>query len=590
MFVKIIFKNNFLLLSTLLIFLSGCGLESNFKITSLERPIEILGCKLSFADNFDPNATEEKGDCQFTRCLDQLQDNYNSQNIEEILKYISDNQLEKDKTLFSNCSGRSACIHNLSNNKDPTGTKENGTCLFNACMDENYHEFMENDFNSINEYLAEWGQDYDFKPRVTSSCSNKRKHCKHQEASNFTGIDESRGDPYCIFHACSKEKYEGYKKYLEFSDFLKNHPGEIIEDNSDTRCGARLVSKNIKEIDVNKQAFKTPVDVVFIIDDSRSMDDEIERVREGLTAVAPTLQNFNAEINIELHKINNVNKNTKLSMIQNTPDLKIQRTEYLRPQTVHDIKIDSTTNIDFVERSINTGINKVMASYGDGNERGACYVQRILEDFKSNSKKNLISILISDEDDHEKGSSKNCYKYSDQRISGAPPFIYTHYPFQDSTGKDDLINVISEGVVDLKNDKKFGFASIHWNSKTSTCANNLGTHAESYIRLIEQLKNHKKISIEGDICEKNYATLLDTTLADTIREIIGYKYLVSTIDKNPIITKVEVITSSQQVFELTTGDYEEYVDGNNLYIRLSEQLYDLLKNSSKIRITVTEDQ
>lgn len=569
--------------------ISGCGLEPNFKTTHFEAPVEILGCTKDYADNFELQATEEKGNCVFTRCQDQTQDNYNASNLNQILEYISKYKIEKNLALLSNCNGRSACIHNLSKNKDPIGTKENGSCLFSACMDENYHEFVESDYLSIQEYLNQWGEDFQNQARVDSSCLLKRRFCKNAEASNFTGIDESRGDPYCIFHACTKEKFEGYKKYQEFQDYLKNIPGEIIEDNSDSRCGAKLVSKNIKEIDINKQALKSPVDVVFIIDDSRSMDDEIQRVREGLVAVSPTLRNFNAEINIELHKINNVNFNTKTFM-PIVPGKQIKRTEYLRPKSVHEIKINGSTDLNFIEENINLGIDKVMATYGDGNERGACYIQRILEAFKNDANKNLITILISDEDDHEKGSSKNCYKYSDENINLPPGINLEHFPFKDSTGKDDLINVITEGVVNLSQDKKYGFASIHWNSAISTCPNNQGTNAENYIRLIEKLKTQKKIAIEGDICEKNYEPLLEKTLADTIREIIGYKYLVSNLDKNPVITKVELISTNQQVIELNSSEYEEFIDGNDLYIRLHESLQEDLKNSAKVRVYVTEDQ
>jgi len=581
------FGKNSLFFLMLIFFSSGCGLQPNFKTVRFESPVEILGCTTTFADNFESNATVEKGNCTFTRCLDNTQDNYNPSNLAEILNYIYQYQTDKDQTIISNCNGRSACIHNLSKNKDITGTKENGSCLFQACMDENFHEFIEGDYLAIQAYINQWGENYQHLPRVESSCVLKRQYCKNPEASNYTGPVESRGDPYCIFYACTKEKFEGYKKYQEFKDFLLNHPGKIIVDNSDTRCGPKLVSENIKEIDINKQALKTPVDVVFIIDDSKSMDDEIQRVRDGLVAVSPTLRNFNAEINIELHKINNVNKNIKSSML---PDKKTQRLQYLRPNTVHNIKIDGTTDLTYIEQNINEGIDKVMASYGDGNERGACYVQRVLEHFKTDAKKNLITILISDEDDHEKGSSKNCYMHTDITINAPPPMNTTHFPFKDSTGKDDLVNVVSEGVVNLNQDKKFGFASIHWNSAIATCPNNLGTHAETYIKMLEKLKSHKKISIEGDICEKNYEPLLDRILADTIREIIGYKYLVSTLDKNPVITKVELVTIDQKIIEISTSDYEEQIDGNNLYIRLNESLFEYLKNSAKVRVHVTEDK
>lgn len=570
--------------------LASCGLDPSFKTTRFERPVEIVGCTQNFADNFDVNATIENGACVFTRCLDSNQDNFNNSNIDEINTYINTYQLSTTAALLSNCNGRSACIHNLSKNRDPIGTKENGSCIFSACLNTNYHEYVESDAVSINEYNQIWGEEFQNIPRVESSCNLKRQYCKNAEASNYTGPTESRGDPYCVFYACTKMKYQGYQKYLDFSAFLKTHPGEIIEDNSDTRCGPKLVTKNILEIDINKQALKTPVDVVFIIDDSASMGDEVSRVREGLVAIAPTLKNFNADINIELHKISEVNLNTKVSMISNTSSSKIQRTEFLRPKAVDTIHINGNTNLDVLADTIGKGIDKIMAKFGNGQERGACYIQRILEDFKSTNSKNLITILISDEDDHEKGSSKNCYKYSDRNMLLPPPNDYEHNPFKDSTGKDDLINVITEGVVGLNNEKKFGFGSIHWNSTTATCPNGQGFHAESYIRLIEQLKNHKKIAMEGDICQKDYEPILTKTLADTIREIIGYKYLVASVDKNPIITKVELIDSAQNAIELNANDYDIINDGTNLYIQLHESLLDLLRQYSKIRTYVTEDQ
>ncbi len=705
-----------------IILLTSCGLDPNFKMTRFEKPIEILGCTQSFADNYDANSTQDDGTCVFMRCLDETQDNFNNSNIDAITEYITKYNLSSDKTLISNCNGRSACIHNLSSNKDPLGTKENGACLFKACLDDNYHEYNENnaidikdyltqwgenyqgnsrvestcqqkrrycknpqaanytgptesrgepycifhactkvdyeghqkylefldflkthpgeiiednsstmcgnklacihplsknndpqgtkengsclfkacldenyheyikdDADSINQYLAVWGDNYQGNYRIESTCSQKRRYCKNADASNYTGATESRGDPYCIFYACTKSKYLGYQKYVEFQIFLQTHPGEIIEDNSDTRCGPKLVSKNIREIDINKQSLKSPVDVVFIIDDSASMEDEVSRVREGLVAIAPTLKNFNAEINIELHKISEVNKHTKTTTLSNTATSKIQRTEYLRPNYVDRFKIDETTNLNILEEKIGTGLDKIMEKFGNGQERGACYIQRILEDFKTNSSKNLISILITDEDDHEKGSSKNCYSYSDRNLLISPN-EYEHHPYTDSMGKDDLINVISEGVVQLQSDKKFGFGSIHWNSQTATCPNGQGFHAENYIRLVNQLKNHKKIAIEGDICQTDYEPVLEKTLADTIREIIGYKYLVGALNKNPVITKVELVQQNQNVIELNANDYIVLDDGVNVFIQIHESLRDLLKDAAKVRIYVTEDQ
>lgn len=578
-----------ILLIILVPLIHACGLEPSFKTIQIDRSIKILDCTKSFADNYNQNATEENGTCEFTRCLDQTQDNFNASNLQEINEYINQYQLDKNNTLLNNCNGRSACIHNLSKNKDPQGTKENGTCLFNACMDENYHEYVESDFKSIDEYIIQWGETFQNQLRINSTCKNKRRFCKNPEASNFTGLNESRGDPYCIFHACTKAKFEGYKKYQEFQEFLRTHPGEIIEDNSNSRCGPRIVSKNIKELDVNKQALKTPVDVVFVIDDSSSMGDEVDRVKDGLITLAPTLKNFNSEINMEFHKISQVNNTTKVTMLSNTQTSKIQKTEYLRPKATDSLKIDGKSDLATIEKDITRSINKVMDFWGNGHERGACYVQRILDSFKTDSNKNLITILISDEDDHELGSSKNCYTHTIRDLLGHPNLNFEHFPYKDSTGKDDLINVITEGVVNLDQDKKFGFSSIHWNEQIANCPNELGSHAESYIRLVDQLKNHKKISIEGDICEKEYGPLLDKTLADTIREIIGYKYYVASLDKNPVVDKVEIITIDHKTIELTTNDYELVDDGVSLYIKIDESLSELLKNSSKIRIHVIEE-
>lgn len=572
-------------------FIASCGLNPDFKTLKFEKPVDILGCKEISADNFNKNANAEDGSCVFTRCFDSTQDNFDDSDKMAIDKYISENQLKSEQVIISNCNGRSGCLHNLSKNKDATATKENGSCLFEACMDNNYHEFIESDFSLINEYITLWGESYNGNSRLESSCSTRRKYCKHPEAFNYTGPTESRGDPYCIFYACTKKKYEGEKKYLEYLEYLKNNPGEIIEDNSSTRCGAKLVKKNTKEIDVKRENIKSPVDVVFIIDDSRSMDDEATRVKEGLIDIAPTLQDFNAEIKLELHKIDNVNKNTKSTVITNTSTSKITRTEYLRPSPAYSIDIfGNTLPLPDLESQISKGIDAVMSVYGDGNERGACYIQRILESFKNSNRKNLITVLISDEDDHEKGSSKNCYIHTDKDSLQLPPLDIVHTSYKDSTGKDDLINVITEGVIQLSAEKIFALTSIHWNKNVSKCTNNQGFHAENYIRLVNQLKNNKKISMEGDICEKDYATLLNTTLAETIRTIIGFKYIVSTLDKNPVVEKIEIITTQGDIILLNPSDYSLEDDGINLYVKINESFSDILKNASKIRIIVTEDE
>ena len=167
--------------------------------------------------------------------------------------------------------------------------------------------------------------------------------------------------------------------------------------------------------------------------------------------------------------------------------------------------------------------------------------------------------------------------------------VWNHFPFQDKSGKDDLVNIITEGVIDLDADKKFGFISIHWNKNTSVCTTNLGSHAETYIRQIEQLNQNGKKALEGDICHNSYDDLLNETLTDTIREIMGYRYQVAELIKNPVIKKIEIVQANGSLYEVTQSEYAEFRDAQFLYVDFQQSLAPILKNAKKIRLTIVED-
>lgn len=536
------------------------------------------GCTHLLADNRDLAATKENGTCKFSRCFDSTQDNFNDSDRAKILEYAKSQNLAPDSIIASICNGRSGCTHTMAKNKDPIATKENGTCQFEVCIDENFEEYLEFDAQVAKNYLQKFPSG-----SIKSTCSKKKIYCENPEATNFTQ-GSTKGDQYCIFKACTQYRFEGFKKYISYLEYLKSHKGEIIEDNSSNSCGMKLIDEFTRETDIKKDNVKTPVRVSFLIDDSGSMGDEVDRVRDALINLSELFITFNTNLILELHQLDDVNKYTKIEKITNNLGQKIERTTYLKPTPVKELKITGQTNLNNLKKDISEAVDTIMAITGSGNEMGLCYLERVIRDFRlQDQENNLITVLITDEDDNYRGSSKNCNVFSDNLVGS-----WTHTQFTDSNGKDDLVNVISEEVASFNTVKSYSHVNIHWNKFTSTCNSLESYHAENYLKLIDKLLAQNRRAMAGDICSKDYDTLLQTTLGDTVLELIGFKYRVASVSKNPKILKVSIVKANGDEIVITPDRYIESSTGDDYFIEFQIDLKEILKSAKKLRVIIEE--
>lgn len=579
--------SQFILALYVIMQLTACGLNSTFKISPVTPVnIDVKGCMMTAADNYKKNATKADNSCVFSRCWDASQDNFNEQDRLSIESYAKKFKLNIKNIINNTCNGRSGCTHALSSNKDLLATKENGSCLFNACLDENYQEYMKYDAQQIEDYISDWGETFNGKNRVTNSCNLIKQYCEHKEAINYTGVGNTLGEEKCTFVACSKINYLGYQKYLQYQEYLKTHKGSIIEDNSDAVCGPKIIDQITREIDIKNERKKVPVRISFIIDDSGSMEDEADKVNQALQDLTPPLISYGADLTLELNQLDDVNKNVVKSHPPGLPQT--DHFDYLKPIPVKQIKINNSSNADNIRKDINGAMDQILQRVGSSQEQGLCFIQRLMEDYKNSADKNLITVLVTDEDDNFLGSSKNCYAYSEVN-NLVPPSVGTiHIPYQDQQGKDDLVNVITENALSLPSDKTFSLISIHWDKDKSVCTSYGASHAANYIRLVNQLKAGGKRAMTGDVCAEDYYKLLDTTLADTILDIIGYRYQVAKISKKPVIKSVSLIQANGNVSPIAASSYKSVVEGEDLYIEFSTSLKEALKNSKKIQVIVEE--
>ena|GEM_PF-6653429 len=125
----------------LILSLSSCNQSATFALSSVKKveaqPLIIEGCTHSEANNFNPLAEQELGNCSFEFCGEPSFENSNvskTQIVDEYLKSLKENSIEfQGNTQASLCENKMGCRAPLAKNFDPEAVIETGTCEFKGC-------------------------------------------------------------------------------------------------------------------------------------------------------------------------------------------------------------------------------------------------------------------------------------------------------------------------------------------------------------------------------------------------------------------------------------------------------------------------
>ena len=148
---------------------------------------ELVGCTDSNASNFDPTATDDSGQCQYSSggCTDQTACNF------DFLVEVEDGSCE-----YTSCSG---CIAPLACNFDADAILSDGTCYFpdtnGVCAEE-----CDSDIDS------------------DGICdADEIEGCIYSKASNYNS-EATDDDGSCIFLGCVGDTFNNYNKYANTDD------------------------------------------------------------------------------------------------------------------------------------------------------------------------------------------------------------------------------------------------------------------------------------------------------------------------------------------------------------------------------------
>jgi hypothetical protein len=582
------------LIATLFL-LTSCGVGTYYK--KLKPKIEAvdpnvkLGCLEISAANYDATAEEDAGSCSFRYCSDPSFQNYSKEQHEIVVNYAAKFKLDIKTITQNTCTGKLGCMEDVATNFNSTAELENESCLFNLCRNPNYLDYNAIVIQKADAYVAKYGEDINGSPRITEQCLHPLQFCDHKEATNYSPRKSPQSQEWCEFKACDKVKYTGYAKYLEYLEYLKIHRGKIITDNSDVSCGPKIISEFDLELDIKKGLDDTPVRISMIMDNSTSMADEIDKVKASLKALAPHFVNLELNLDLEFYKISEVNlTKTRTEIASPNPKIKNFLLEYQRPTPYAMIPIrENGTPAKLIE-DIEKAIDAFDFDPKLANEQGMCYLTRLIKDFKNKPNDKLVNVLITDEDDAYKGKSTNCPETTLEQVFTYAPTTYTHTYFKDSLGKDTLNSVMLEkfnAMTTFQRDS-FAFVGLFYDVKNTSCKPGQNTHAETYLAHIDSLQAAKLKAAKGDLCATNYNDLLQRTLFESLLEVIGFKYQYADYLPAPELLEVQFIDATGHATSIPNSDYELVVEAGKSYVRFGFEMKDLLKQNSKIKLTLRE--
>ncbi len=579
------------------------------KIDKAQKYIDLYGVLLSNGNNrvtstcsvgktfcLHPDAKEYKGPnadpsdylrefCTFSACTKPTFDGY--EKFQEYTEYLKTHpgKINEDNSSAS-CQGEKiyGCAFSGADNYNSRVNIENGSCTFSYCTDKRYTEFSQAKIDQAKPYIDQHGSSLPSGlARVTNTCSNGKVYCLHPDAREFTSSSIDTNDylrEFCTFSACNKTNFQGYSRYLEYNQYLQSHQGVILTDNSAASCLREIVTTSKKlDPDFTESRFdKAFID--FIIDDSFSMDNEIEQVKDALKEVTDLLIDTGKDLELNFYKMSDMNRETNgvkdyYVLKPKTGSFDSYDINFLNPYA--SVGITSNSDIAQVRNTIEQILKNTQtaAVYG---EQGLCLTLRHMNDLvkKNRTKKEQsIVVLLTDEDENYKDDTRNCREemtfWNNTHQGNQDKF------FEDNQGNNthiqtflDLANGVS-GADQFK--QSYGWLGFIFDETNNNCTTFEGneSHGETYLEFARQLENDGIPSAIADICDESYASVIEDKIINGFLEEIGYEYFL--IDSQPdfqlLEVKVQLPNNSTVIVPAS-----EYVvtskGGGKLYVAFTE--------------------
>ncbi|MCB9092462.1 MAG: hypothetical protein H6621_02275 [Halobacteriovoraceae bacterium] len=192
----------------------------------------VIGCTHSLAKNYKAQYTKENGSCNFEGCFDDNYYEYDKSAHDQVNDYLQ--YLKKHNITFSGNIKKDylcqktvvGCTHPLAKNYNSQFTKENGTCVFEGCYDDNFVEFDKNASDQVNEYLADLKKrKIPFKGSVKKDfqCKETVVGCTHSLAKNYKK-QYSKENGSCQFEGCYDDNF------VEFDKNASDQVNEYLAD------------------------------------------------------------------------------------------------------------------------------------------------------------------------------------------------------------------------------------------------------------------------------------------------------------------------------------------------------------------------
>ncbi len=329
----------------------------------------IPGCTNAKASNFNSSANKENGTCNFKGCLNESSSSYSSELNNSINEYKASLVLKNitytgfiDSNFGCKFNG---CKQSLATNFNPLATDENGSCLWQGCIDPSYIEYSENLKNAYNAYKILYPSS-----SLVNTCSSK----------NFSKTTRS-------IH------YDTQNVDLKLS---------LVIDTS-------LSMENI--IEKVKNALTNPLQSLKTQNGSITIDLHDLAKIEG-TAKAYDYFDENNQ-NIEAPACAAGSPYLHCGGATQTWTPASWRTRYPKaPFPVHSFVITAQSSDEEIANQVQLGMSKIIINPNLNKEKGICYIYRLTRDNFLSSSKNVFAIISDENDD-----STDCIQKQDNIIS-----------------------------------------------------------------------------------------------------------------------------------------------------------------------------
>ncbi len=194
----------------------------------------VLGCTIPGATGYSAEATQDNGSCRWETCLDSNYTEYDSDLASIISDYIAAHGGDQSTYHTSTCSVANpiyGCTQPTASNTDSNATHDDGTCMWNTCLDSNYVEYDALIEIIINGYAAvNGGVSADY---FSSTCVTpvSVEGCTDEDAENYNP-NASIDNGTCHWIACCNEGYSNSTtadEKLKYHNYAQEHGGDLMD-------------------------------------------------------------------------------------------------------------------------------------------------------------------------------------------------------------------------------------------------------------------------------------------------------------------------------------------------------------------------